>query len=106
MKKLLFVILLAVFFGCEKESTTGTIRFTNTSDNPYFCYIDNVYQTTLSGHTFTTYSINEGYHKVKALQVSGYLFFPTEVETTVSVFSDQEVEFIFPQDYSVSMQIV
>lgn len=93
----LFIAVLA-FVGCEKESTctTGTVRFTSTSTNPYNLYIDGVFKKQIPGNTFSEFDLTEGSHQVKAEQVSGFVLFPTIKEGTISVFGCKELEWIFP----------
>jgi hypothetical protein len=101
MKKvttLIFFVAALAFIGCEKEPscTTGTVRFTSTSINPYSLYIDGDYQRQIPGNTFVEYELTEGTHQVKVEQVSGYLVFPTIKEGTLNVFGCKESEWIFP----------
>lgn len=100
MKKLISPLLLIVtlFTNCEKEPecTTGTVRFTCTSANPYDVFIDGKYEFQIPGNSFTERDLPEGNRQLKAVQVSGYLVYPTIKEYTMSVFGCQEHEWIFP----------
>lgn len=75
---------------------TGTVRFTNTSNNPYNLSIDGVFKFQLNGNSFRELDLSEGQHQAKVEQVSGYILFPTVKETTLNVFGCQETEWVFP----------
>ena len=94
------ILSSVMFFSCSKDSIdnclTGTVRFTNTSSNPYDLWVDGTYQFRLSGNTFRELDLTEGQHNAQVEQVSGYILYPTIKETTLSVFGCQEREWIFP----------
>lgn len=103
MKNLKFLFLIsAVFsvslFSCKKDDPciTGTVRFTNTSNNPYDLFVDNEFQLQINGNTFGELDLLEGQRQVRVEQVSGFLLFPTILEESISVFGCQESEWIFP----------
>lgn len=98
LNRLLLLISIVSFFSCEKDTpcTTGTVRFTNTSNNPYDLYVDNEYQFRINGNTFSDLDLLEGQRQVKVEQVSGFILFPTILENTISVFGCQESEWVFP----------
>lgn len=101
MKQLSFsLILLSVmlFSTCKKDDpcTTGSVRFTNTSTNPYDLYVDDQFQIRISGNTFTELDFPEGQIRVRVEQVSGFILFPTMKEGRISVFGCQENEWVFP----------
>lgn len=99
---ILFIFFLSgtTFLSCSKDDIdtclTGTIRFTNTSSNPYDLWVDGNYQFRLSGNTFREIDLTEGQHSANVEQVSGYLIYPTTRETTLNVYGCQEREWVFP----------
>lgn len=109
MKKISTLLILAftvsTFFiaSCDDDDggdvdncLTGTVRFTNTSNNPYDLYINNDYRFRLSGNTFREIDLAVGQYTARAEQVSGFIFFSTIVETELNVFGCQESEWVFP----------
>lgn len=86
------------FYSCEKDDPclNATVRFTNTSSSPYDLKVDGDFIQRLSGNTFTEVELFEGRRNVRLEQVSGFILFPTIVETTMSVFGCQEQELVFP----------
>jgi len=98
----LFIIALVVSSfltaSCdnEEECLAATVRFTNTSMNPYDLYIDDAYTLRISGSTFQEFDLLEGQHEARVEQVSGFILFPTIVENTLNVFGCQESEWVFP----------
>ena len=99
-KFLIFVLTISIFLisSCNEEDDclTGTVRFTNISDNPYDLYIDEEYHLRISGSTFQELDLLEGQHSARVEQVSGFVLFPTIVENDLSVFGCQESEWVFP----------
>lgn len=97
---LIFFLTVSSFLltSCEKEDAclTGTVRFTNTSANPYDLYIDNEFKSSISGNNFQEFDLLEGQHSGRVEQVSGYVFFPTIVENNLNVFGCQEIGWVFP----------
>lgn len=102
MKRLLPLLAILFFTACEKDKDTkpncdkGTIRFTNTSNNPYNLSINGQGKGQVSGNSFVEYEVGKGEHSCKAEQASGYLLYPTVRETKVSIFGCDEKEFVFP----------
>lgn len=104
MKKGLLFIAIAFMASCTKDDETstdlkdnkGTVRFTNTSTNPYSTYIDGATQGTVTGKNFIEVKATAGTHKLKAVQNSGYVVYPTVVEVTAVIAAGKEKEFIFP----------
>lgn len=80
----------------EDECLTGTVRFTNNSNNPYDLYIEGQYQFRMDGNTFQELELTEGQHRARAEQVSGFLLFPTIVTEELNVFGCQESQWVFP----------
>jgi hypothetical protein len=73
---------------CEKNKT-GTITVSNNSTNPYDFYIDGAFQERLSGGTISKkFTVSEGNNrKVYVKQVSGFILYPTEKNSTFNVVS-------------------
>lgn len=71
---------------CEKNQY-GTVVVSNTSSNPYDFYIDNVFQIRINGGSITQeIQINEGNSReLYAIQVSGFVLYPTEKTTNLNV---------------------
>lgn len=89
--------LCTLFFSCEKEDCmTATVRFTNTSDDAYSLYIDDVFQFQVSGNSFKELDLSEGQHSARVEQVDGFIFFPTILDNSLNVFGCQESEWVFP----------
>lgn len=57
---------------------TGKLKLVSTSDNPYQIYIDGTYQLNIEGHGVEMFTLTQGTHTVRVLQISGYLFSPTD----------------------------
>lgn len=106
MKKILMPILLLLSLGaCTKDSnsnnatptnTNGTIRFNNTSKNPYNIYVDQNFQQVLQGGTFKDITVTAGSHSTEVLQISGYLFSPTVETNMVTVPAGGSISVVFP----------
>lgn len=105
MKKVLLLSLLSVtlIYSCKKDgqagkpaSNEGTIRFTNTSSNPYTIYINGGQVGTVTGKKFREYNKEAGNYILKAVQESGYVIYPTVRETSFYLSAGQEKEFVFP----------
>lgn len=81
------------FLSCSKDEPscetykTGTVTISNSSSNPYNIYVDGAFKITLNGNSISEeIDLNEGNgRQLYAVQVSGYLFSPTERETTFNV---------------------
>jgi hypothetical protein len=104
MKQNFMVVFLSLLisnfllFACISvdECPSGTVRFSNTSDNPYELYINGEWEMRIDGNTFTELDLPEGKHQAKVEQLSGYLLFPTIVGSELNVFGCQESQWIFP----------
>jgi len=59
----------------------GFLKVVNSSSNPYYIYIDGNYQSTVSGYGSLYLNIYGGYRHLYAKQVSGYVLYPTTVDT-------------------------
>ena len=104
MKRFFPILLLGFLFAfssCKKEELppiceTSTLRLTNISANPYTYFLNGAYQATIKGNTFLEFEIKEGKQTIKLVQESGYLLFPTIIESNVSVFGCEKFEVVFP----------
>ena len=101
MKKILLLLIIAIGFyaiSCEKddEKTTAEVRFTCTSDHPYKLWIDNEYRTTLQGHTFKEYELEEGNHTYYYEQESGYILWATTGSGDFKLVRGESIEFTLP----------
>lgn len=112
----LFVVLGLIFTSCKKSSTGssssspssttpacqtnnyGTITISNSSTNPYDIDIDGVYQMRLSGGSISAkINISGGNNrKLHCIQVSGYVFTPTEKTTYFNVVSCSDYSWQIP----------
>lgn len=76
----------------------GSIYLSSTSTNPYEVWVDgNVQLTSMAGGT--NYTLNEvpvGNHSVRVLQLSGYVFSPTDKTYTVTVTCGNTSTVTFP----------
>lgn len=102
MKKIALLAALALSLGsCSKNdisnsTTSGKIRFSNTSDNPYEIFISGSSQGTLSGNKFKSFVKDKGPYTLKAKQLSGYVLYPTVRELDIDLEAGKEIEFVFP----------
>ncbi|MEZ0610426.1 hypothetical protein ACAW74_18070 [Fibrella sp. WM1] len=81
---------------CKRDSF-GWFRFSNNSNNPYDVYINNVFWGRVSAKTVTSQAkANVGPYKLYAKQVSGYVLYATERETTAAITSCSEYTWQFP----------
>lgn len=99
----LLVALALITAGCTKSDSntatvdTGSIRFTNTSSNPYEIFLDGADKGAQPGGTYSTITnVTVGSHTVKASQNSGYIISPTVRNGTLTVTKGQEISFVFP----------
>lgn len=106
MKKTMIALsaLALAAAGCQKDNstkkkqcTTGDMKFTNNSSNPYNIYVDGAQATTVAGKSTATYSVKVGTHEYKAEQASGYVLYPS-VYTTSGYMSECGTNtFAFPK---------
>ncbi|MBQ9435628.1 MAG: PKD domain-containing protein [Bacteroidales bacterium] len=73
------------------------IRMTNISSNPYRIYIDGENQGSLSGGYYQDFKVSPGNHRVRILQISGYLLYPTDESYTISCVAEKIVVKKFPE---------
>lgn len=97
---LLLSIVSILFIGCEKDEsencTKAKARFTCTSVNPYYLYIDGVFEGTIQGKTYYEMNLTAGFHYWKLEQVSGYLVYPTVINDSRTVTGCNDFEIVFP----------
>ena len=109
MKRVFYLfplLVLFVFSSCSKEAAEkmecetlkiGYVTITNTSVNPYKIYIDGDLKFELSGNTFRDdVKVSAGFHTFKAVQVDGYVLFPTVRETTFSTWICEKRSWVIP----------
>lgn len=59
--------------------STGTLRFVNTSSNPYHVYVNGVFVGDQPGGTTANYKYEPtGSYTLRVVQISGYVFSPTD----------------------------
>lgn len=67
-------------------SSKGNLKINNLYTNPYKLYINSVFVTNINANTY--YSISNipiGNYTIRMLQISGYLFYPTDETKTATV---------------------
>lgn len=107
--KLYAAILTVFLFSCDgssilpekkkecEERQEGTLRVINTSKNPYTIYIDDVVEGRVEGGSSKTFTLTKRYFvTTKAKQISGYMFFPTEVVGSAIIKTCEESEWQIP----------
>lgn len=106
---LLAVICIATINSCKKEDPTpdkpdcevnkyGTITVSNSSSNPYKIFIDSIFIVEISGGSISSkIEIKEGNNRqLNAVQVSGYLFYPTEKIKYLNIISCSDYSWQIP----------
>lgn len=97
MKKLiyLFFLIVPLLVGCKKEKLTacqekniGYIGFNNKTNDAYDIWIDNKYYKQQPANSYTEYM--KGFpagkvYRIRAVQVSGYLFSPTRKDYNITL---------------------
>lgn len=78
-------------------SQTGSLRLNNTSSNPYRIYINGTARFDMDGGTTRTINyVPTGSYSIRVLQLSGYLFTPTDQTYTGNVGCGQTLTTTFP----------
>jgi len=78
-------------------SSTGTLKFVNTSSNPYHIYINGVALTDLNGGgTLFDYYEPIGAYSLRVLQISGYVLTPTDKTYTGTLTCGTTLTTTFP----------
>lgn len=94
MKQLTIILFILILFtACE---TTFQLEFTNGSSDTYELYINDVYQQDVEGKQKAIYNIPAGYWSAKAVQKTGYLFYPTIKEYSGTCQADESYYIVFP----------
>lgn len=106
MKKFILGAALAALLlpSCNKDENPepepapemGTIRFTNSSDDPYNVYVDGTSEGTVAGHGIKEVQRKSGSYELKAVQQSGYADTPRKVIVYVYVPEGEPRDFLFP----------
>jgi hypothetical protein len=69
---------------CQRRSM-GIVTIRNVSSNPYDLYNGREYLLRVDGGQVQTINLLLGYYKLKAVQSSGYMMYPTENYRDISV---------------------
>lgn len=78
-------------------SSTGTLKFVSTSSNPYRIYINGTAAFDMNGGiTQYNYYMPTGSYSIRVLQLSGYLFTPTDRTYTGTLNCGQTITITFP----------
>jgi hypothetical protein len=75
---------------------TGLINFTNNSSNPYDVYVNGTLVHEMNGNSVESDYHIEGTYTIRVLQVSGYLFTPTDETFTGNVVCGGTLNVVFP----------
>ena len=75
---------------------TGLIKFTNNSSNPYDVYVNGTLVHEMSGKSVESDYHLEGTYTIRVLQVSGYVFTPTDESFTGNVVCGGTLNVAFP----------
>ena len=98
----MLMLAMVSLSGCKKDEyseppaptvKTFELRFTCISDNPYKVEVAGK-SNIISGHSYKTYDLKQDTYSWKFTQQSGYLFYPTIQEGTLTL--DQDKEIVFP----------
>ena len=82
--------------GGDSGGGTGKLKLISTSSNPYEIYIDNVKKANIQGNGTAVYDLTTGIHKVRVLQISGYVLYPTDKTFNVDITKDNTSILQFP----------
>lgn len=100
----LLVSVLVLFNGCKKDdpndpnnpnaapciqNNSGTLAVDNYEDDPYYVYVNGAYRGTVGAFGYSTYSITAGTYSTKYTQASGYILYPTEYTSSVTIVKCQ-----------------
>lgn len=77
-------------------SSTGTLKFVNTSSNPYRVYINGTAFDMNGGITQFKYYMPIGSYSIRVLQLSGYIIYPTDITYTGTLGCGQIFTTTFP----------
>ena len=91
------LLWLLVFPSCKEDCSLGTVRFQNTSVDPYNLYINSELLQRIEGSSLEEFSIGEGDNVFRVEQISGFIFVPTVKEETVNVIGcNDSQKWLFP----------
>lgn len=82
--------------GGGQTPQTATLKLVNQSSNPYYIFVGNADKGVLSGNNSVSFTLNPGSVKVYVKQKSGYAFYPTEKEYTVTLYAGKISMLSFP----------
>jgi hypothetical protein len=78
-------------------SGTGTLRFVNTSANPYKIFINGTYKfDVLGGQSKNLNYSSSGSYNLRVLQISGYLLYPTDQTYSGILYCGSTLTTTFP----------
>ena len=86
---------LALLAGCTKNDT-GTVRFSNSSSNPYELFINGESKGEFAGGSWRNFDLDAGTYNLKAEQISGFILFPTVKNGEIVVSGGDFLEWSFP----------
>ncbi|MDZ4847027.1 MAG: hypothetical protein SH857_15955 [Chitinophagales bacterium] len=81
--------------ACQ-QNNTGTVDFDSYSDNPYSCYINNVYAGQVGSYGNKLVTSTAGFKNLRVLQVNGYVLYPSEFTGTATLSQCGILTFKFP----------
>ena len=96
-KVLLFTCFILLFAcGKDENESNGSIRLTSNSSNTYQVEINNNNRGTISGMSFSDYSLAPGSYEIVLTQLEGFVLYPTVVTYNTSLTAGEKQEFLFP----------
>lgn len=110
MKKYILILIafagISVLSSCKKDDVKpdcevnkyATVTISNNSSNPYKIYIGNVFKVELKGGSISrAIKVNEGNNiKFYAVQMSGYILYPTEKTSYFNIVSCSDYSWQIP----------
>ncbi len=103
MKKLILISLAALILdGCKKSDsvapgTPGRIRYSNNSDDNYEAFFQGYSLGVISKRSYKIKdSVLAGTYHIKAVQLDGYILWPTVWDDNVTILDGQEYEVKLP----------
>ncbi|HRD82098.1 MAG TPA: hypothetical protein PLL53_15170 [Saprospiraceae bacterium] len=99
MQSFVFLLFMGIALltgtGCDKEEI-GSVKFSNTSTNPYQLIINGESRGEFSGGSWRIFELKAGYYELRAEQVSGFILFPTVKTGEIWVKDGDYLEWSFP----------
>ncbi len=80
----------------DSSCATGTVKFTNNSDDQYSINIDGATTDVISARQILTKLLTKGSHSLGATQMTGFVTTPTERKTIITLNGCDTREFMFP----------